>query len=355
MIFHQIICYLIGLYCQATIIKLDIDYFSLINKNKPYIDYSFPPNKTSLHGFNINKKVENSGLNNFIFKDIVWKRPSDIFWFDFKLFGIIEPNIIEQGNLGDCYFLAALSSLSKYPNHVKKLFMFNTTNISGVYVVILFDEKISSWREILVDDYLPVKTGIIIDDFAFTKTKDYSIWPHLLEKAYAKYKGSYSDIHGGYTANALRTLTGSEVSTFYHSNFKSNNVKKENEFILDFFKDLKKASDAGYIICTGSYPIQEDNKNSVKGIIPSHAYSIIDILYFYDDENLPVRLIKLRNPHGKNEWEGEWSDKSNKWSSERIKIEGKYHGDKIDGIFFMELKDFIKYFYSTDICEFKEN
>jgi len=29
-----------------------------------------------------------------------------------------------------------------------------------------------------------------------------------------------------------------------------------------------------------------------------------------------VRLCKLRNPHGRGEWKGDWSDKSDWWTDE---------------------------------------
>ncbi len=354
MVFYHFLCSLIGLYCQVGVIKLDIDYMSLINNNISYLDNSFPPNDSSLIGYD-NNIVQNTDLNILFFKEITWKRPSDIFWMEFKLFKTIEPSIIEQGIIGDCYFLAALSSLSKYPKHIKKLFLQNSTNLAGVYVIILYDATVSSWREILVDDYLPAKKSMFIYDFAFTKTSDRSIWPHLIEKAFAKLKGSYLKIIGGYPANALKTLTGSKVTSHCHKNYMSDYNNSESESMLLFFKVLKNAINSGYILCSSTHLKQHYNSSTLYGIVPSHAYSIIDVLYFHDDHNNPVRLVKLRNPHGSNEWEGDWSDRSEKWSSERLKIEGKFHGDRIDGIFFMELKEFLRYFYCTDICEFKEN
>ena len=54
------------------------------------------------------------------------------------------------------------------------------------------------------------------------------------------------------------------------------------------------------------------------------------------------RLVKLRNPWGKGEWKGDWSDDSYKWTN-KLKRELNYRSDD-DGVFFMSYNDFIKYY-----------
>ena len=48
-----------------------------------------------------------------------------------------------------------------------------------------------------------------------------------------------------------------------------------------------------------------------------------------------VRLLKLRNPHGHVEWEGDWSDNSPLWTP-ALKNQVGFK-DEDDGIFFIEL------------------
>lgn len=59
-----------------------------------------------------------------------------------------------------------------------------------------------------------------------------------------------------------------------------------------------------------SGPLVVDGKDS--GLILNHAYSLNDILEIADpfNEGKTVRLLRLRNPWGKSEWKGAWSDKS---------------------------------------------
>ena len=64
-----------------------------------------------------------------------------------------------------------------------------------------------------------------------------------------------------------------------------------------------------------------------------------------------MRLVKLRNPWGKFEWTGEWSDKSPEWK-EHGKIAKKLRfQESDDGIFWMRFDDFFKEFSSIDLCD----
>ena len=83
---------------------------------------------------------------------------------------------------------------------------------------------------------------------------------------------------------------------------------------------------------------ETDNTNldylSKMGLITNHAYSVIDTAVLRDSHNgNEIRLIKIRNPWGTNEWLGDWSDGSRKWSEEFKQIVGLE--EKEDGVFWM--------------------
>ena len=61
-----------------------------------------------------------------------------------------------------------------------------------------------------------------------------------------------------------------------------------------------------------------------------------------------MKLLKLRNPWGQGEWTGDWSDKSPIWTDALKKQVGFVDGD--DGIFFIELADYLQHFSWTSIC-----
>ena len=51
-----------------------------------------------------------------------------------------------------------------------------------------------------------------------------------------------------------------------------------------------------------------------------------------------IKLLKIRNPWGHKEWNGDWSDKSKLWTDDLKKKLG--YEDVDDGIFWMNFDDF---------------
>ena len=86
---------------------------------------------------------------------------------------------------------------------------------------------------------------------------------------------------------------------------------------------------------------------SATGIVSSHAYSLL-AAYEVNSKRGKVRLLKLRNPWGKTEWSGPWSDGSAEWDDDLKKQLNVQHKD--DGIFFIEYKDFLAHFSDVQFC-----
>jgi len=55
-----------------------------------------------------------------------------------------------------------------------------------------------------------------------------------------------------------------------------------------------------------------------------------------------VRLVKLHNPHGGNEWNGKWSDDDSSWTPSMKAAVGMTEVE--DGIFYMQLEEYLQYF-----------
>ena len=60
-----------------------------------------------------------------------------------------------------------------------------------------------------------------------------------------------------------------------------------------------------------------------------------NVFYYFLGE---VSLIRLRNPWGRKEWKGAWSDSSKEWQY----LPDDVKTDKIDGEFFIALDDFLR-------------
>ncbi|CAM9383634.1 unnamed protein product, partial [Ectocarpus fasciculatus] len=63
----------------------------------------------------------------------------------------------------------------------------------------------------------------------------------------------------------------------------------------------------------------------------------------------PLRLVRVRNPWGKREWTGDWSQKSEKWS-DSVRAELGW-SEKNDGTFWMTWQDFMTRFQLVDVCK----
>ena len=63
-------------------------------------------------------------------------------------------------------------------------------------------------------------------------------------------------------------------------------------------------------------------------------------------------MLQIRNPWGKKEWTGAWSDKSDKWTPATKAQVNLVEED--DGTFWISFEDYTTFFYITTICFYKE-
>jgi hypothetical protein len=115
----------------------------------------------------------------------------------------VSPGDIDQGALGDCWFLAALAVLAEEHNLIKNIIMSDTYNDEGVYQLRFCDY--GKWQIVIIDDYFPVSNW---GSFCYTKAKSNELWPALIEKGMAKLFGGYQALVSGMMAEAFAILTG---------------------------------------------------------------------------------------------------------------------------------------------------
>jgi len=111
---------------------------------------------------------------------------------------------VTQGALGDCYFLSAISVLGN--DRIVKLFKcqegiedmpeedLKHWKRIGAFMIVFY--KNGGFHEVIVDDWLPVDSD---GELVFTRSGQdgREMWPAIIEKAYAKLYGSYSNIEDG--------------------------------------------------------------------------------------------------------------------------------------------------------------
>lgn len=292
----------------------------------------------------------------FAWADSDHRRREKIWWQRFPEFMIVSDfgfraEDLRQGGVGDCWFMSALAVVAERPDLVLRLFGDTARNQAGCYQVNLFLD--GEWRAITIDDRLPCTHQQRRPDgsgLAFSRADGQQLWTPLLEKAYAKAHGSYRAISGGEIAEALLDLTGcpTESIDFDEPGFDPQELW---ERLVDF-----KAKGFPMGCATAGNPELRE-----VGLCGNHAYSVLDVRELYDQRFIGrefgyggaqqdglVRLLRIRNPHGMGEWNGEWSDKSAEWTEGLSSELGCTGVD--DGTFWMDYTHFLMGFQVVDVC-----
>ncbi|KAH8646649.1 hypothetical protein BX600DRAFT_490486 [Xylariales sp. PMI_506] len=252
-----------------------------------------------------------------------------------------EANDVRQGRDGDCWLMAALCALSNKPGLIERCcvardeqvgvygFVFNR---DGEWISEIIDDKLfltkPDFEESFVERMLWEDRERVESDeqyraayqcgsgalyFAQCVHSD-ETWLPLLEKAYAKAHGDYAAIEGGFTGEGIEDLTGGK-------------------------EELMKANQDFLFGCsTGMWGLGWGDR---KGIVELHAYSIMKAI-----EINGQRLVLLKNPWGKGEWKGPWSDGSKEWTAEWLLKLNHRFGD--DGVFWISYKDLLRKFQAFD-------
>ena len=314
------------------------------NENIQFTDDLFPPNIKSILGIdNNNEPIDKirprllKSKKEFLYDtdNIIWLRAKDIFpQGKYSLFvDDISIDDVRQGSLGNCYFMSSLAAMTSIPQLIIQIFKSIYIPKNNCYEIGMNIE--GEWKIVLLDDYFPCskKTKIPI----FAKPNGPELWVMLLEKAWAKINGGYINISGGFASEVLSVLTSFPIQTI---KLNCNDMDLIWEKLLNDFKK-------GQIISSCSNFNHEIEKY---GLISGHSFTVINFTSGYINGEL-IRLIRLRNPWGYKEWNGDWSDHSNLWTYQSKKILNANLIVEDDGAFWMSFNDFFKYFCIVDVCK----
>lgn len=293
------------------------------------------------------------------------KRVTDI--FDNPRFYVdgAQAKDIQQGRSGDCWFLSALMALCNIEGReslVEKICVEKDQDV-GIYGFVFFRD--GEWVSVIVDDKLYLRKPdyeMCSEDvrleweanrvrvnseeeyrkeyqansralwFAQSTHPD-ETWVPLLEKAYAKAHGDYGAISGGWVGEGVEDLTGGASTSIDTANI----LSKQK-----FWEDLKMVN-REYLFGCGSPSYFDPWCLGRNGLIGGHAYGILRAVDYKDE-----KLVLVKNPWGRVEWKGPWSDGSREWNSESIRDLEHTFGD--DGIFWIRYSDLLKrydQFYRT--------
>ncbi|XP_052580248.1 calpain-3 isoform X2 [Peromyscus californicus insignis] len=298
-----------------------------LEKKVLYLDPEFPPDETSLF-YSQKFPIQ-----------FVWKRPPEICENPRFIIGGANRTDICQGDLGDCWFLAAIACLTLNERLLFRVIPHDqsfTENYAGIFHFQFW--RYGDWVDVVIDDCLPTYNNQLV----FTKSNHRNeFWSALLEKAYAKLHGSYEALKGGNTTEAMEDFTGGVTEFFEIKDAPS-----------DMYKIMRKAIERGSLMgCSIDtiVPVQYETRMAC-GLVKGHAYSVtgLEEALFKGEK---VKLVRLRNPWGQVEWNGSWSDGWKDWSfvdkDEKTRLQ---HQVTEDGEFWMSYDDFVYHFTKLEIC-----
>ncbi|KAI4160563.1 MAG: hypothetical protein LQ342_005670 [Letrouitia transgressa] len=284
------------------------------------------------------------------------KRVEDI--FDDPLFYIegMTASDVRQGRDGDCWFMSSICTLSNKEDLLERVCVARDEKVGvygfvfhrdGEWISEVIDDKLYLTKEDFEEsfweryDWLQINMPNPEDEYRkvmqtgskalyFAQCRDQNeTWLPLLEKAYAKAHGDYASIEGGWVGEGLEDLTGGVTSELF-----STDILDKDKFWTDELMNVNKVFLFGLSQMGGVH-------GERRGIVEQHAYSIMEA-----KELDNFRLLKIRNPWGKKEWEGAWSDGSEEWTPDRMRRLNHQFGN--DGVFWISYKDLLKNFQHID-------
>lgn len=311
-----------------------------INEGKLFYDPEFPAENSSLYSITP-LKVQ-----------LTWLRPSQIVQQPGMPRLIINGNSrfdVIQGKHGDCWLAAAISCLASNDELFYRVVPPDQdfgSHYAGIFHFQFW--QFGTWVDVVIDDRLPTYNGQL---YYMRSAENNEFWSALLEKAYAKFYGSYEALLGGHLSEALEDFTGGLIE-HYDIGFHGAYMKQI------MLSSIQMGSLIGCITANSPrYTAQHIRPN---GLIDNHTYTATAVQEVTGRDGVPTTVIRLRNPWGRpvwtgsqwiDNWNGEWSETSDVWNyvseSDKQKLG---HCVSNDGEFWMSYKDFWKNFASVEIC-----
>lgn len=199
-------------------------------------------------------------------------------------------NCKECDSARKCVNLKGLAVILEQPELLNKIIITKDYCAQGCYLVRLCHN--GEWQTVILDDVFPCDSN---GHLLYSKAARRQLWVPLIEKAMAKLNGSYDSLIAGHTVEGMSALTGYPCDWI-----RLEKSASQDDYINDLeviWAQLLSMKEAGYALgaSCGHSSIKDDAVFKSFGLLPRHAYSILDVR-----EIAGYRLLRLRNPWGKN-------------------------------------------------------
>ena len=292
-----------------------------------------------------NRVTDDSPILGDLMSAIRWTDPGD-FYTDYAEFS--DPI---QGAVGDCYLIAALSSLAWARTYVIAHRTWRDGRRQEIDMVLF--HKNGDWVKVSVSEKMPMYTRT--NNLIYARSRDRGeIWPCVYEKAYAKWKTNYSGdtpnilaIAGGDMVRATEELMGGTryyyaTRTTTHDNLW--HKVRQNSISRKTFNPM-----TAWTYSSGTKSPDNVSYNSAN-IAANHAYSVLGWDYRHGQ-----KYLILRNPWGRTEsrvgtdngfwaaWDAPYYGGPGKWMSIDLPPN--------DGVFAIRADVFKRYFAGLGVVK----
>jgi hypothetical protein len=269
-------------------------------------------------------------------------------WFDKGDYfeDVAEVNDPIQGALGDCYFIAALSSVAWARPYV----IVNMVRPSGwgnednpIHQINFYKDGVGSAQPVEVSEKVPVVKNS--HSWVYARSLDSTeIWPAVMEKAYAKWRTnnttdypSYPPIAGGDPVMACAQLINGKRT------YKGNSGTSAND-LWNFVRSNSLSRRTVNPMVAWTYSSQPAGTDYASArVVANHAYSVLGWDYFNNE-----KYIVLRNPWGTHH--ATLDTRTGTWYAHQMSYWARVPLNT-NGVFSMKVATFKKYFAGTGVTK----
>ena len=198
--------------------------------------------------------------------------------------GVLSYTQVNQGDVGDCYFVAALAGLAQQdPSLVKNMI---TVNGNGTYTVDFWNGANQTSDYVTVDSSLAYMNGyryasgstLMFDNGGASGV----LWSSVVEKAFVEFEtqsgraDSYAAISGGWD-NGLAALTGQTIQDYTPAGDTSTQLGA-------LLSTMQNALSSGNVVL-----MNDSSANSALHLVGSHMYDVLAV-------NAAAGTVTLDNP-----------------------------------------------------------
>ncbi|XP_005920503.1 calpain-10 [Haplochromis burtoni] len=277
--------------------------------------------------------------------DITWLRPQEICPSPALFPSSISLGHAKQGLLGDCWFLCACTFLLKNKQLLNKVLpedqpQWGDSRYRGCFHFCFWQQ--GHWTEVTIDDRLPCINSSLCFSRCHSPT---AFWVALLEKAYAKLRGSYERLWAGQVSEALVDLTGGLAERWSLGDFGS---EEEQQTAQDSDQVRRRRLDLNLLD-----PVKDDcalscsTHSTPGGLTELDQYHALTVMEWLDVKKVSggeVRLLRIRNPWGRRYWGGAWVWRGAGWDSVAPDCASELQARVAEGEFWLDEAEFMSQF-----------